>query len=240
MHECRQLRLFISLCSMFYSRKLVLNYFQLFFKKHFKNIKVDIADYQTDVFKRDGFIRSSDLILYVLTSHNELESLRTTQIKIGQISYQFDHDRIRYVDKYRLKCINVLFKQTTDENLHYLETTQTKLINKLLRKGQKMKHTLASFLQNLEYMSLPHSNMELFSLVTNAFEINQDLGRKSIRGFLVSFSTKLIFYKVHRSILERLDNSNIHDDITKDLVNYQNNRESNIVERIIFRDTSFN
>ena len=203
------------------------------FQEYFKNIRVEIAGFHTDAYKRNTLLDSSDLILYLLASQNEMESLKCKKIKIGQNSFQFDFDRFRLVDKYRSKRINIIFKQASPEKDRKASVT-TKVIRKLLSRCQKDKLGIEEVVDNVEYLSLPDANIELLSLITNALEINQRFGSRSIRSLMSSLSTKFIFYRVHRSLKAHLRAFHLRKRFHEGSYELKSLNESQIVEPIIY------
>lgn len=169
-----------------------------------------------------------------MASLKELDLVLGNAVKIGQNSFQFDHDRIRHVDKYKAKCINVLFKQTTQESQDHPESVLAKVLYKLFKtKRTVKKRTPSSFSQTLDYLSLPSANMDLLSLVTKCSETSAN----PIFGIVNNLSVKLIFYKIHRYIVGHLDKSNIHESVSEELLSFQKTRKSGVIEPLFFTDS---
>ena len=182
-----------------------------------------------------------------MASHKDFDLVQGNQLKIGQNSFQFDHDRIRHVDKYKQKCINILFKQTTEERFERPEQSfLTKMFNKFIAKRRRVeaKCEAMDMSPNPDYLYLPSGNMELLSLVTQPLDANpssKSSGKSPlIRRVLNKLSAKLVFYRVHTFIMDHLDKSNIYESIREELLSFHKNREIGVVERILFTDSIYN
>ena len=87
---------------------------------------LELIDYKTNSKARKHLIESSDLIVYVCCTNNEIRKLRDT-MKIGLNDFHHDYNLIHFYETYQKKCLNVTFNANIKDLKSSNNTTNTSL-----------------------------------------------------------------------------------------------------------------
>lgn len=192
---------------------------------------IKIVDFKTNYKTRRQLIDSSDLIIYVCCTGNEIKKL-SEPMKIGQNDFHDDYNRIHFYDKYQKKCLNITFNKQVNEIDYFLTKSEKSLENNLLsarlafksNSGESVSSSLFSNIQpngNSFYLKLPNQNEEFVSYIlensdiesnqkylqfNESIESDSTSSIKTIRSRLNVLPFKILVYNINKTLTKLIDN----------------------------------
>jgi hypothetical protein len=84
-------------------------------------MNIEVIDYKTNSKSRKHLIETSDLIVYVCCTNNEVKKLREP-MKIGLNDFHHDYNLMHFYETYQKKCLNITFNVNIAETQNNLST----------------------------------------------------------------------------------------------------------------------
>ena len=213
-------------------------------------MSIRIVDYKTNYKTRRQLLDSSDLIIYVCCTENEILKLKEP-MKIGQNDFHDDYNRIHFYTKFKTKCLNITFNKHVKEIdcLSLIEKKMGSQETKLASSGGSVISSLFSNIQlegNSFYLKLPNQNEEFISYLLenekenpNIFQLTLDSDSmssfKSMRTRLNDLPFRMLVYNINRKLTKlvetELKQSKKLADLTQNIsFNDQPNNEESLFE----------
>ena len=165
--------------------------------------------------ERNTLLNSSDLILYVFASRQELELIESLGALIGQNSFHFDYDRIHRVEKYKQKTLNVTFNKGIESKSHQKSASKASHYNTENKQGLGDSLTVNLIKQNAsskaEYFVLPNENSSFLETLVNAGYYRSPKSKpgqlNKLKHFMNKFSADSYLKRVERNLTRKFNNS---------------------------------
>jgi len=144
----------------------------LAFKEYFKQMNIKIVDFKTNSILRKELIESSDLIVYICGTENEICKLKEP-MKIGQNEFHDDYNRIHLYEKFQKKCLNLTFNKNIYLHEFYESIDSANSVQ--LKKSSESSSLFSNVFTygNDFYLKLPDQNEELIGYLLDDDKFNK-------------------------------------------------------------------